>query len=177
MATAVNPTETVIEGVKVLYNEGQSLTKIGDQLGVSAVSIRNWLLKANVSLRTRSESQIIAEHDRACESCGLNFDGASSRHKTCRECTPDNRWRTRYRFYGITKPQFDQRLKDQNNTCPLCLVPFKSEYETTVDHCHTEGHVRGILCRGCNMVISRFENPDYVARVANYLKGVVQSHG
>lgn len=32
-----------------------------------------------------------------------------------------------------------------------------------------QARVRGILCRGCNMVVSRFEDEAYAMRVAKYL--------
>lgn len=43
------------------------------------------------------------------------------------------------------------------------------DFDTCVDHCHNSLKVRGILCRGCNMVVSRFEDPNYVERVRMYL--------
>jgi RNase P subunit RPR2 len=77
----------------------------------------------------------------------------------------------RYRRYGITKPTYDLLMKKQDFMCPLCLEPLTPGFNETIDHCHNSLEVRGVLCRGCNMVLSRFEDPGFVARVALYLGG------
>lgn len=40
---------------------------------------------------------------------------------------------------------------------------------------HKTGRFRGLICRSCNMIISKFEDKEYVERVSAYLveKGVV----
>jgi len=106
-----------------------------------------------------------------CRACGAMFQPNSNRQLACWECTPDKGWMHRYRRYGLTKPVYDKIMEKQNNRCPLCLEILTSGYNECVDHCHETLMVRGILCRGCNMVLSRFEDVDYVARVANYLRG------
>jgi hypothetical protein len=47
--------------------------------------------------------------------------------------------------------------KKQEGRCPLCLepVPFTS---TCVDHDHTTGQVRGVLCRNCNGIEGKIKN-------------------
>ena len=113
---------------------------------------------------------------RKCIACESDYAPTSSRQKTCLTCTPDKSWVARYRRYGITKPEFDRRMHEQGGLCPLCLVPLELDHNTCVDHCHDSLLVRGILCRGCNMVVSRFEDPDYVARVREYLGEKVILH-
>jgi len=41
--------------------------------------------------------------------------------------------------------------KEQKNICPICKNVFKNKGQ--IDHCHSNGHVRGILCNSCNMYI------------------------
>lgn len=40
-------------------------------------------------------------------------------------------------------------LRLQNNQCPLCLSELLEE-DAVLDHCHTTGHIRFVLHRGCN---------------------------
>ena len=75
----------------------------------------------------------------------------------------------RYRRYGLTKPKYDELMIKQDGKCPLCLEKLKEDINTCVDHCHNSLVVRGITCRGCNMVLSRFEDVEYIKRVAAYL--------
>jgi hypothetical protein len=53
--------------------------------------------------------------------------------------------------FGINVNQYQLMLQEQNNVCFIC-----SESETrdlAVDHCHTTGRVRGLLCSKCNTAI------------------------
>ena len=55
--------------------------------------------------------------------------------------------------YGITLDDYDRMLKSQNNRCAICnstSTGNRSQKYLSVDHCHTTGKVRGLLCHGCN---------------------------
>lgn len=43
--------------------------------------------------------------------------------------------------------------------CPLCNTPFSKIESKNIclDHCHTSGFVRGLLCRNCNGNLGRLE--------------------
>jgi hypothetical protein len=45
----------------------------------------------------------------------------------------------------------------QGNRCAICRDQFTG-YGFCVDHCHSAGHVRGLLCNGCNSAIGMLEN-------------------
>ena len=45
-------------------------------------------------------------------------------------------------------------LKKQGGVCPLCEKSIPSGQDT-LDHCHTEGHIRMVLCRNCNGIEGR----------------------
>jgi len=38
----------------------------------------------------------------------------------------------------------------QKYRCPVCTGPLASG-QTALDHSHTNGHIRGLLCRSCNV--------------------------
>jgi len=56
----------------------------------------------------------------------------------------------------------DILMAGQGNRCALCNVDFteytfdaktrkrKPKYTPCLDHCHTHGHVRAVLCKNCN---------------------------
>ncbi len=54
------------------------------------------------------------------------------------------------KFYGITFEQMRQMYISQNGFCPICLKKFKSSSDMHIDHNHSNGQIREILCSKCN---------------------------
>lgn len=54
--------------------------------------------------------------------------------------------------YGITIEQYEQILLDQGSVCAICKEPPNDPrgFRPHIDHCHSTGVVRGILCGPCN---------------------------
>lgn len=80
--------------------------------------------------------------------------------------------RRRLSRYGLTDAAYADMLNKQGGMCLICSAsPGNGETGTlAVDHCHSTGLVRGLLCRGCNLGISFLENnPDMIGRVQKYL--------
>lgn len=72
-----------------------------------------------------------------------------------------------YRNYGLTKEQYLAMLNEQNYCCKICDEPEK----LCVDHCHTTGKVRGLLCNSCNRAIGSLkENIKSLTKAIEYLK-------
>ncbi len=73
--------------------------------------------------------------------------------------------------YGITLEDKRTMYIDQNGRCAIC----KEGYDfgvLFVDHCHTQGHVRALLCNRCNAGIGSLqENPDLLRVAAAYIEG------
>lgn len=69
-----------------------------------------------------------------------------------REKNPCNtfEWRQQYRLknrFGLTTEEFSAMVLEQNNKCKIC----ECEMDTPqIDHNHTTGKVRSLLCRPCN---------------------------
>ena len=59
--------------------------------------------------------------------------------------------------YGITYADYCNRLVLQNNKCLICKTELDEatlgSKSPCVDHNHSTGEVRGILCRNCNTAI------------------------
>lgn len=80
-------------------------------------------------------------------------------------------------LYGINIEQYQDMLKEQNNLCAVCnnkesMVNNKSNkvQKLCVDHNHTTGKVRGLLCTACNKGLGMLkDNPDIVLSGYNYL--------
>ena len=82
------------------------------------------------------------------------------------------RWKIRY---GITPQQYAELLTLQNNRCAICgneesaiNVNTNKVQKLAVDHCHTTGKVRGLLCQDCNRGIGKFH--DDISRLEKAIK-------
>ncbi len=80
--------------------------------------------------------------------------------------------------YGLTQEDFDALLAAQGGTCAICQSadPFHKK-GFHVDHCHTTGVVRGVLCAGCNTGIGGMrDNVATLARAIDYLQLHAPAH-
>ena len=70
--------------------------------------------------------------------------------------------------YGITPEQYAQMFADQGGACAVCRKP--QDKKLSVDHCHTTGAVRGLLCTNCNVGIGYFQDkPGLLEEAIRYL--------
>lgn len=74
--------------------------------------------------------------------------------------------------YGITLDTFNDMLKNQNYKCAVCDSTNPGPKGVfAVDHCHSTGTVRGLLCYLCNMGLGSFkDNPTFLMAAITYLK-------
>ena len=66
------------------------------------------------------------------------------------------------RQYGLSLHNFNKMFAAQNGQCILCKKDLDLEGisgdRAVVDHCHTTGKVRGILCNECNRGLGYFKD-------------------
>lgn len=82
------------------------------------------------------------------------------------------------RNFGIEVEEYEEMLKKQKGVCAICEQPETFIHKATnqiarlaVDHCHTKGHVRKLLCKACNNGLGLFrDNPELLIKAADYLK-------
>lgn len=64
-------------------------------------------------------------------------------------------YRNKY-HYNLPVFKYYALLVQQNNSCAICSKPSKLlDRRLDVDHCHTSGKVRGLLCSNCNNLLGR----------------------
>jgi hypothetical protein len=119
-------------------------------------------------------------------------NSSDGRHSWCKQCldTAKNAVKTRdprrYRamqrasWYrnrlNLEQDGYDAMLQEQQGVCKVCKCPETTKNKDgltlplSVDHDHTTGKVRGLLCRKCNIGIGSFgDSPDLLIRAAEYL--------
>ena len=68
--------------------------------------------------------------------------------------------------YNLTQKQFDGFMLVQGNACAICNKPFESLTQAHIDHNHTTGKVRGLLCENCNRGLGLFYDNEYNLKTA-----------
>ncbi len=97
----------------------------------------------------------------------------AERIKQYRKSHPDKR-KTRRR---VAVPDFDSILKSQDYKCAICKVEDSELNRVlSVDHDHSTGKIRGLLCHHCNTGLGLFrDNPELLRRAISYLETSVDS--
>ena len=75
--------------------------------------------------------------------------------------------------FGLTPENYDAILTAQKGVCAICGVdkPSAHRQHFYVDHCHTTGKIRGLLCGSCNTGLGHFkDNPDLLTTAISYLE-------
>ena len=92
--------------------------------------------------------------------------------KSCRSSKRDTEAVRKYQIqssYGLSSEKYDAMLLAQENACAICHISFDGTPH--VDHDHTSGNVRGLLCHGCNIGLGHFrDNRDTLLSAADYLE-------
>lgn len=85
--------------------------------------------------------------------------------------------RKRMGKYGINVDTYNSMFLSQKGVCAICGQPETKLVRDkisalAVDHCHSTGKVRGLLCVRCNMGIGHFKDSLEVLEAAyHYLRG------
>lgn len=82
--------------------------------------------------------------------------------------TYEENQRQRYRRYGLTEESYTEMYETQGGCCAICKLKLQAvnspgragprKRNTHIDHCHTTGKTRGILCSGCNLGLGHFQD-------------------
>lgn len=89
------------------------------------------------------------------------------------------KWEQGIRYkYGISLEEFNKLLYEQGGVCAICKrkvampgLGARRKDTFVVDHDHTTGVVRGILCGNCNTALGQFrESIEVLAAAIRYLE-------
>ena len=79
--------------------------------------------------------------------------------------------------YGLNLSDYKELLASQEKKCKICNVELL-QGKTVVDHCHTTGAVRGLLCYNCNFAIGALKDDVQIAlRLVDYLYQTEKENG
>ena len=109
-----------------------------------------------------------------------NKQYASARCKLCHQeyrrespTTPRNRKSEKLQLrYGLTYEQWEKMKTNESYSCMICgITEAETARKLDVDHCHSSGKVRGILCNPCNNMIGHAkDNVAALRAAADYLE-------
>ena len=79
--------------------------------------------------------------------------------------------------FGISLEEFELMYEQQGGVCSICKQPeltldhrTKKPRYLAVDHCHTTGRIRGLLCTKCNTALGLFcDDVDLLKQAIDYL--------
>lgn len=74
--------------------------------------------------------------------------------------------------YGLNHGQYDAMLAAQEGKCAICKTtePGTGMVRFAIDHCHSSGKVRGLLCSNCNRGLGYFkDDPARIRRAIDYV--------
>ena len=87
----------------------------------------------------------------------------------------------KYRF-GITADDYDVMYDKQGGCCAICGIHSsdytnKTKLRLHVDHCHTTGMIRGLLCNSCNTSLGGFKDSEEVlSKAITYIQHHAMLH-
>lgn len=94
-------------------------------------------------------------------------------HSLCSECKKETFKKYqkevgRFARYGITKSDYEKMFEQQKGQCFICEGNFSVLY---IDHSHTTGSVRKLLCRDCNTALGLLkENKKTINNLIKYVE-------
>lgn len=140
---------------------------------------------------------IDGEFHRLCDTCQkwkplltsyhVNIRYFMSHVHKCKECvstyyeernTPEKNRIDRLKRFDLTPEDYERMYNEQQGKCKICNKFYELKAETSnkilhVDHCHSTGKVRGLLCTDCNQGIGHLKDSITLLESAiEYIRGV-----
>lgn len=124
----------------------------------------------------RGRARMIGE----CRTCGAHFKKKKRADAFCSDaCRAQGKSNVtpysdihRLRRYGITEDQYKNLIARSGGFCEICGVPevHAPKGRLHIDHDHSTGEVRGLLCQRCNHGLGHFKDSEaLLSRASEYL--------
>jgi hypothetical protein len=114
--------------------------------------------------------------EKVCSTCRkLKSQGEYTNHAGMRdglfnECNECKASRQRRNKYSLTKDRFEEMRATGVCQMPGCGEPLEWAKTARIDHCHTTGKVREVLCHRCNVMLGYVQKtPHLLQPMLNYI--------
>lgn len=142
------------------------------------------------TIQSEPRGQILTKVCRVCEKSKLMSE-FGVRQLRCRICTYNSLKEDRkkhpkrhaaYRrkhhlkqFFNMTEEAYEELLIKQGGVCAICKTDDPGNRHKTknlnVDHDHSSGKIRGLLCTSCNHALGKFkDDPLIIEAAVEYLR-------
>ena len=118
--------------------------------------------KKDGSVTTKKRSECIPCHIQKCVERTQNCPVRKEKHRV-RSYKHNIK-----RLYGISIEEYEAMLEKQGKACYICNSFPTSKKFLCVDHCHTTGKIRGLLCDPCNKALGLLKEDK--ARLENMIR-------
>jgi hypothetical protein len=108
-------------------------------------------------------------YQRECKACNKLRKAAWHKTDAGKLSSTNTKLKTRF---GITLEDYNKMLEDQRGLCLICEESLSyNGHKLSVDHCHTTGKIRGLLCKACNFGLGHFkDNSELLVKAIKYLE-------
>lgn len=88
----------------------------------------------------------------------------------CADCKSAGKFYNILRKFGLDENDYISLVEAQNGRCAICLETPTNSRGFHVDHDHSTGKVRGLLCHSCNVALGHVKDDvDRLSRMIDYL--------
>lgn len=154
---------------RLCRNSVEGIRQMRKRHGLPPISLRIRITHCKRGHEFTSENTTVYRGHRICKTCKhlTKSDWKKSRDKV--KTRHADRKCSLKKNYGMTIEQYDALLLAQSGVCAICSKP-PVRRRLDVDHCHSTGAVRGLLCEHCNKAIGLFrDNIERLSAAITYL--------
>ena len=107
-------------------------------------------------------------YQKECKDCNRLRKGRWHKTEEGKRSSANTKLKSRF---GITLDDYEAMYAEQGGQCQICGVTEScSGHRLAVDHCHTSGKIRGLLCKACNLGLGYYrDNKEFLANAIKYL--------
>ena len=146
--------------IQSLYLAGQTMEEIALNLSIGPATVCRSLVRTKTETRPNSTLRL-GESERRCCTCRLvlpitDFNRSKNmplgRAYDCRKCASRQNM---MRFHSVTQDAYDLLFEKQGGVCKICgsIDSRHPAGRLNIDHDHSTGKIRGLLCSHCNRAI------------------------